>query len=294
MKLISTKSKVLSDELRYATYLGRATRWDADIYSVDGAQLPRVMAEICRLRRLSYMGVGVGLDDGVGSVGDEDGTYRQLIVWDRCRGEIVGGYRYAVGREVDAERLSLSRYFRLSDCFRTEYLCRGIELGRSFVAPDYQCGANATTIHALDALWEGVARVVKFSQAEYLFGRVTLYEELGVRARNLLVGYMEHSAPMGERLMVARSPFKAGISRRRYNEIFIGSTPAENYKILLSMMRSMRRRIPPIISSYLRLSPSLRSFGCYRNEDLGGVAECAIMLTVKEFYEDVKERYCIK
>jgi hypothetical protein len=91
--------------------------------------------------------------------------------------------------------------------------------------------------------------------------------------------------------MVARMPFKAGISRCRYGEIFIGYSTQENYKILLMQMRRMGRRIPPIISSYLRLSPSLKLFDSYKNEDLGGVVESAIMLTISEFYDDIKSRY---
>ena len=59
-------------------------------------------------------------------------------------------------------------------------------------------------------------------------------------------------------------------------------------------MRAMRGRIPPIISSYLRLSPSLRLFDSYQNEDLGGVVESAIMLTIADFYEDVKRRYFVE
>lgn len=294
MKLLSINNEALVEELRCANYLGRATRWDADIYSVDGSSSPNLMAEICRVRQLSYSAVGVALDDGRGDEADLNGTYRQLIVWDRERSEIAGGYRYAIGREVEAEKLSISNYYHLSDRFITEYLPRAVELGRSFVAPAYQCGANKLTMYALDALWEGVARVVNGARAEYLCGRVTLYDELGVRARNLLVGYMQYGGSSTELLMTAKRPFKTGISRRRYGEIFVGAKPEENYKILLSRMRSMHRRIPPIISSYLRLSPSLRLFDSYRNEELGGVVESAIMLAVADFYDDVKRRYFIR
>lgn len=238
--------------------------------------------------------MGVELDDGTGgSLADRDGTYHQLIVWDRERGEVMGGYRYAVGCEKRVERLSLSRYMYLSREFIERYLPRGIELGRSFVSPRYQCGDNRLTIYALDALWEGLAEVVRRERVEYLFGRVTLYDTLGAKARNILVGYMQYTSPLQEQLMVARAPYKVGLSRRRYSEIFVGDTVQDNYKILLSLMRDMGRRIPPIISSYLRLSPTLKLFDSYKNYDLGGVVESAIMLTVSEFYESVKNRYNI-
>ena len=287
-----TKKRIIIEELERAVSLGRATHCNAYIYSVDGGAAPTILEEVCRLRKESYNGVGVALDDGVmGCDADRDGTYRQLVVWDRERGEIVGGYRYAVGRDVVADRLSLSRYMVLLDTFVRGYLPRGIELGRSFVSPRYQNCGNAFTIYALDALWEGLARVVKLESAEYLFGRITLYNSLGVRARNMLVGYMQHASSVIEPLMVAREPFKVGLSRRRYSEIFIGDTAQENYKILLLQMRQMDRRIPPMISSYLRLSPSLKLFDSYKNCELGGVVESAIMLTISEFYDSVKCRY---
>lgn len=292
MKVFMPKSRELYGELESALFLGRATHCNADIYSVDGGSSPQLLEEVCRLRRESYRGVGVSLNDRAGSdISDVDGTYRQIVVWDRERGEVVGGYRYAVGRDVSVERLSLNRYMSPSERFVQEYLPCGVELGRSFVSPRYQSGGNALTIYALDALWEGLAEVVKRERAEYLFGRVTLYDSMGVRGRNLLVGYMRHASPLRESLMVARAPFRVGISRRRYNEIFIADMPQDNYKILLAQMREIGSRIPPIISSYLRLSPSLKLFDSYKNYDLGGVIECAIMLTVSEFYNDIKSRY---
>lgn len=294
MKVFTAKKESLLGELECAERLCRATHCNADIYSFNGADAPHLLEEVCRLRKESYQGVGVELDDGTGgSLADRDGTYHQLIVWDRERGEVMGGYRYAVGCEKRVERLSLSRYMYLSREFIERYLPRGIELGRSFVSSRYQCGDNRLTIYALDALWEGLAEVVRRERVEYLFGRVTLYDTLGAKARNILVGYMQYASPLQEQLMVARAPYKVGISRRRYSEIFVGDTVQDNYKILLSLMRDMGRRIPPIISSYLRLSPTLKLFDSYKNYDLGGVIESAIMLTVSEFYESVKNRYNI-
>lgn len=293
MKVFMAKKEALRDELERALFLGRATHCAADIYSVDGGSSPLLLEEVCRLRKESYARVGVELDDGVGGEADRDGTYRQLVVWDRARDEIMGGYRYAVGRSAKVERLSLSRYMSLSESFVRGYLPRGIELGRSFISPHYQSCGTTLTIYALDALWEGLARVVKRESAEYLFGRVTLYNSLGVRARNLLVGYMQYSSPIGERLMVARAPYKVGISRRRYSEIFIGDTAQQNYHILLTEMRRLGSRIPPIISSYLRLTPHLKLYDSYKNYDLGGVVESAIMLKVSEFYDSVKSRYML-
>lgn len=282
----------LCSELLCATYLGRATHCNASIYSFDGAHLPMLMGEVGRLRHMSYEAVGVSMPPHEAIDGaDLDGTYRQLIIWDDDARAIVGGYRYAVGRKVAPERLSLCRYFNLSESFRREVLPQGVELGRSFIQPCYQCGRNAKTIFALDALWEGLARIVESERAGYLFGRVTLYPALGVRARNILVGFMRHIFPAREPLVVAREPLRVGISRRWLRSCFTAESPRDNYRILQRKMRDMRRAVPPIISSYMRLSPTMQTFDAYRNDDLGGVVECGIMLTIADLYDDIKKRY---
>lgn len=287
-------SDYMAAELQKATLVCRPRGCESEVYSFDGRECQALMSEVWRLRDRAFGGVGVKLDDAkAGERGDVDGTYRQLIVWDAARRCIVGGYRYAIGRSVAAGRLSLSRYFSLSERFVEEYLPRGVELGRTFVAAEHQAGTMRSAIYALSDLWQGLSCIVRRCRVRYLFGRVTLYPELGVRARNLLLGFMRYGYPSREPLMMALKPLNWGISRRSFRRLFVGATATENYKILIGRMRSMGRNIPPVISSYMRLSPSMQSFGSYINEDLGGVAEVAIMLDSEEFYDDVKRRYCI-
>lgn len=291
--MISTKNRQLphssntdiAEELSRATLLGISKRGKLSLYTFDGAHLPRLMNHICRLRDEAFATVGVTMNDShKPDPGDIDGTYRQLIVYNPLTRSIAGGYRYAVGSSTSPEQLSLWRYFRPSQRFIEEYLPYGIELGRTFVSHPQQ-------LHALDSLWEGLAMIINAHNAKYLFGRVTLYPSLGIRATNLLIGFMRHAFGLGDRLMEAHTPIKVGISRHRFRHLFNGTTPQENYRILLSRMRTMRRTIPPIISSYMRLSPSMQTFDAYKNNDLGGVTEAAIMLTIDDIYDDIKRRY---
>lgn len=279
-------------ELRRATCLGGATHWAASIYTFDGARFPHLMREVWRLRSISYRGVGVSLDGDVGGdASDVDGSCRQLVVWDDVLKRVVGGYRYAFGADVMPEQLAVGRYYRLSKRFVNDYLPYSMELGRSFISPEYQSAMSRHTIYALDALWEGLGRVVVTRDVRYLFGRVTLYPSLCGEACNLLVGFMRYIFPSHERLLLARTPLSVGLSRFRCRQIFVGETLGENYRILQSRMRDMQCVIPPIISSYMRLSPTMQTFDMYENGDLGGVTEAAILLTVDDFYDDIKRRY---
>lgn len=282
----------LYEELQRADLLCRSTRWDAEVYDFDGATSPHLMAEVRRLRDLSFLRVGVVLNDSCGvDTSDVDGGCRQVIVWDCRRRAIAGGYRYSLGRSVEPSRLTISRYFRLSQRFIQEYLPCGMELGRTFISQEYQKGANALTLYTLDTLWEGLSAVVKANNIDYLFGRVTLYPALGVRARNLLMGFMRFAYPSDDSLMQAHAPERVEMAREDFDEIFVGATPKDNYRILLSRMRELDASPPPIISSYMRLSPSMQVFDSYANWDLGGVVETAIMLKVNDFYDEIKRRY---
>ncbi|MBO7198980.1 MAG: GNAT family N-acetyltransferase [Alistipes sp.] len=291
MRTKSRDRELVARELRCAAALGRATRWPANIYTFDGACCPHLMREVWRLRGEAYRDVGVTLDDMGGNASDVDGTCRQLIVWDDVMCKIVGGYRYAVCADVPSDSLAVGRYFTLSERFVRDYLPWSLELGRSFVVPEYQSAAGRHTIYALDALWEGLGRVVMSLGVRYLFGRVTLYPSLGAQARDLLVGFMRYIFPSRESLLRARSPLGVGLSRFRCRQIFVGETLGENYRILISRMRDLQCAVPPIISSYMRLSPTMQTFDTYANGDLGNVAETAIMLTVDDFYDDIKRRY---
>ena len=282
----------LYEELQRATLLCCSTRWDAEVYCFDGATSPRLMDEVRRLRDLSFLRVGVVLNDSCGiDASDVDGGCRQVIVWDCQRRAIAGGYRYSLGRDVEPSRLTISRYFRLSQRFVEECLPCGMELGRTFISPEYQRGTNALTLYTLDTLWEGLSAVVKANAVNCLFGRVTLYPALGVRARNLLMGFMRFAYPSDDSLMQAHAPERVEMAREDFDEIFVGTTPKDNYRILLSRMRELDALPPPIISSYMRLSPSMQVFDSYVNWDLGGVVETAIMVKVEDFYDDIKRRY---
>ena len=282
----------LYEELQRAKLLCCATRWDAEVYDFDGKTSPRLIAEVCRLRDLSFMRVGVSLDDSSGDeTSDVDGSCRQVVVWDCQRKAIAGGYRYSLGRDVTPSALSISRYFSLSQGFVERCLPRGMELGRTFISPEYQRGANTLTLYTLDSLWEGLSAVVTANDVNYLFGRVTLYPSLGAKARNLLMGFMRFAYPSDGSLMQAYKCKPVEMEREEYDRIFVGATLRDNYKILLSRMRELGALPPPIISSYMRLSPSMQVFDSYENWDLGGVVETAIMVCVEDFYDDVKRRY---
>ena len=85
-----------------------------------------------------------------------ENPYHQLIVWNPDAEEILGGYRYILGDEVEFDAqgkpvLATAHMFNFSEKFLKEYLPTTIELGRSFVTLEYQSTrAGSKGLFAID------------------------------------------------------------------------------------------------------------------------------------------------
>lgn len=73
--------------------------------------------------------------------------------------------------------------------------------------------------------------------------------------------------------------------------MFCGGNYAEDYKILTREIRKCKENIPPLINSYMNISPSMRVFGTVTNPDFGGVEETGILITINDIYPVKSERH---
>ena len=65
----------------------------------------------------------------------------------------------------------------------------------------------------------------------------------------------------------------------------------EAHKILNSFVRERGENIPPLINSYMSLSPTMKSFGTAMNPDFGDVEETMILVKIDDIYEEKKARH---
>lgn len=164
-KIIDPIDPVLIErELTRDRLLRSTNKGNNEIYVVDGRECQAVMNEVGRLREIAFRmaGGGTGKSCDIDEFDLMDPPCRQLIVWDPEAKQILGGYRFIIGRDIrlDAQgrpRIATSHMFHFSDRFINEYLPYTIELGRSFVRLEYQSSkAGAKAIFALDNLWDGL------------------------------------------------------------------------------------------------------------------------------------------
>ncbi len=286
---------LLKSELTPERMIRKTNNADNEIYVVRAAECPNVMREIGRLREVAFRaaGGGTGAEVDVDELDTVEGGYNQLIVWDHDAEEIIGGYRYIVAASPDQKYLSTEHYFRFSDKFRREFLPYTIELGRSFVQPRYQVReGNGKALYALDNLWDGLgALIVNNPEARYFFGKVTMYGSYNKHARNMLIYFLRRYFEDRDNLVEPLYPIELDIDEEACRAIFTGGNFAEDYKILSREIRNLGHVIPPLINSYMNLSPSMRVFGTVSNPDFGDVEETGILITIEDIYPKKSERH---
>ena len=265
------------------------------IYILHASECPDTMREIGRLREWSFReaGGGTGMEVDIDEGDTAQLGYTQLIVWDPINREIVGGYRYIISRNRDTKYISTENYFKFNDKFRNEYLPYTIELGRSFVQPKYQGTRDSSKgIYALDNLWDGLgALMVQNPDIKYFLGKVTMYGEYNKKARNLLIYFLDKYFADNDNLLTPLYPIDIVMNRDEIDSILCNTEYTEDYKVLNKTIRSLNENVPPLINSYMSLSPSMKVFGTVCNPDFGDVEETGILITIKDVYPHKIERH---
>ena len=277
----------------------KTNKADNEIYIITYQDSPNVMREIGRIREITFRDAGGGMGEEVDI--DEydtcDDPYKQLIVWDPQALEIIGGYRYILCKDVPIKngvvQLATTHLFNFSEKFITDYLPYTLELGRSFVQPHYQSSkAGAKALFALDNLWDGLgALIVNHPEIKYFFGKVTMYTHFHTKARNLIMYFFMKYFNDTENLVTPIHPLDLEIDVIEMEEVFNGGSYKEDYKILSQKVREFGENIPPLINSYMNLSPSMKTFGTVINDHFGYVEETAIILTISDIYEAKTDRH---
>ncbi|MCC8071003.1 MAG: GNAT family N-acetyltransferase [Bacteroidales bacterium] len=291
---------LIEQELVEERLLRSTCRGDNLIYDVSAAEAPNTMREIGRLREIAFRraGGGTGLDCDIDRYDLMDPPCRQIFVWDPRQKSILGGYRYIVGRNIRIDetgkpRIATSHMFNFSPEFVNRYLPMTLELGRSFVIPEYQSSrSGAKALYVLDNLWDGLgALTVVNPDIKYLFGKVTMYPDYSRECRNMLLYFLHKHFPDPEHLVWPITPLPVNINEEEMGRIFTGETFADDYRILNKAIRAHGQNIPPLVNAYMSLSPTMKMFGTAINDEFGDVEESGIFFAISEIFEEKKRRH---
>lgn len=270
------------------------------IYVFSSKDSPNLMTEIGRLRELTFRaaGGGTGKDIDIDEFDLGEVPYKQLIVWNPEDEQITGGYRYikcgdAIKNNEGNYHLATSELFHFSDTFVNNYFSSTIELGRSFVQPFYQPSIKSKSgLYSLDNLWDGLGSlVIDNPDIKYFFGKVTMYTSYNSFARDMILFFLQKYFPDNEKLVYPINPLTINTPKEQLDKIFIGNDYKEDYTILSMSVRKMLENIPPLINAYMKLSPTMKTFGTALNPGFGEVEETGIMINIDDIYPIKKERH---
>lgn len=175
-----------------ATQTGQALRQmeplvrheEFDVYCAPYHSLGAIMDQIAIAREVSFRAVGEGT--GLSRDSDQfDPHYLHLFLWDKAEQRIAGAYRVGLVDEIVAghgvEGLYSRSLYKYDDAF-IKRLGPAIEMGRSFIHPDYQRRPVS-----LNLLWRGIGQIL-LQRPRYhtLFGSVSISREYSDLARSLI------------------------------------------------------------------------------------------------------------
>ena len=300
-KIIEPVSKeLIKSELTVQKRVRSTNKANNEIYVFTAHNSPNLMREVGRLREIAFRhyGGGTGLEADIDKYDTMDIPYRQMIVWDPENEEILGGYRFIYGSDVEFDeqgkpKLATAHLLNFSQEFINEYLPCTVELGRSFVSLEYQSTLlGRKGIFALDNLWDGLgALTVIDPDIRYFFGKVTMYGTYNKDARNMILYFLNKHFPDEKKMVTPIEPLETGTNIEKMQHLFHDRSFKEDYKILNREVRALGYNIPPLINAYMSLSPTMRFFGTAVNDEFGQVEESGILIEIDQILEEKRARH---
>jgi putative hemolysin len=282
--------KTIKKELSDAETLGE-TNDGKIILLADYHNFPNVMAEVARLREITFRRIG----EGTGNKFDSDlydQFYKHILLWDDKELDIIGSYRVGVCGEITAKYGKQSLYttslFDYSQSF-IELLPNAIELGRSFIQAKYW------NTSALDYLWSGIGSfLARYYEINHLFGPVSLSASYSEEAKNMIVYFYKKWFGSNAGLVTAKNRFTiAPQKEKELAEIFCQDNFSDELKCLKNLLKIYGFAIPPLFKQYSDLCQEggvkFLDFGVDYN--FKNCIDGFILVDVNQIKEKKKERY---
>ena len=248
------------------------SKGDMDVWCCPAGEIPSVLREIGRLREVTFRQVGEGTGQEL-DLDRFDKHYLHLFIWNTGKREVVGAYRIGPVDQLLAKEGLEGLYSRSLFHYDRRFLNRlgqCLEMGRSFVRPEYQ-----KSLGALQLLWKGIgAWVTRNPQYRILFGPVSISKEYQELSRYLIAMSMEENYYNHElaELVTPSRPLPKTRKLPWSREMLSGLGDIEQLTALVQLLEK-DRGVPVLMRQYLKLSGTFVGFNVDRdfNDALDGL-----------------------
>jgi putative hemolysin len=272
------EDRCLAENGEFAVYFGTA------------GEIPLLLQEIGRLREITFRRVG----EGTGKSRDLDSFdayYSHVLLWNKTKRELAGAYRAGNTAEILAERgiagLYTSTLFRYDERL-FQKLGPALELGRSFVTPEYQ-----RQYAPLLLLWKGIAHLVATRpETPVLFGAVSISNDYSEASREMIYRFFEARMQADELapLIEPRRPFRPALLRRWDCKVMCRALrDIDELSQPINDVEADHKGLPILLRQYAKVGGKMLGFNVDRK--FSNVLDGLVVVDLRQTEAAVLERY---
>ena len=260
---ISDPVPVQKLEAEIARIIGRFSLFKIQNYNVicaPSVEIPNIMNEIGRLREITFREVGEGTNRSM-DIDEYDLYYHQLFIWDEEERKIVGAYRVGKGKEImDIYGI---RGFYLQSLFRMHrrmypILSQSLELGRSFIIPEYQRKPMP-----LFLLWKGILYfLIKNPEYRYLVGPVSISNRFSNFSKELIIKYITEYYYNDKiaRYIRPRKKFIVSLHHLDTDILIESASDLNKFDRIIKDIETAQNNMPVLLKKYLKQNGQIVGF----------------------------------
>ncbi len=267
-----------------------AENGDLAVYLAKGMELPQMLREVGRLREITFRRAGEGTGKSV-DLDRFDQYYWHLLLWNQAEQELVGAYRAGNTAEIlpkyGVRGLYTSTLFRY-DARLFEKLGPALELGRSFVRPEYQ-----RQYAPLMLLWKGIARLIALHpEVPVLFGAVSISNDYNQISREMIYRFFDARSQHDElaQWIEPRHPFRPPLRRRWDCRIMCRALrDLDELAEPIADVETDGKGLPILLRQYAKIGGRLLAFNV--DKKFSDVLDGLVVVDLRETDAAVLERY---
>ncbi len=260
---------------------------DYDCYLADYKDIPNLMHEIARLREETFRAIGEGTGKSLDQ--DEfDEHFKQMILWDKVKQRIAGCYRLGIGSEIvpkyGIKGFYVSTLVNIDEAF-SSHLAHTIELGRSFVALDYQ-----KEVLPLMLLLRGLADVVvRYPEIKHFIGPVSISSWYPKFYMSLIARFVTENHAVEDELkglVTPKTPFEPDFLKVDADVLLKNNMNGgvDKFDKFMFRLSNGEYRLPTLFKKYLKLNAKFLCFNV--DPDFNDTLDSLLFLTFTDFPED--------
>ncbi len=260
------------------------------VYVAKAREVPDVMQEVGRLREVTFRAVGEGTGRST-DLDRFDHYYSHILLWSLGQSELVGAYRIGLTPEILPQMgvpgLYTSTLFRY-DAKLFDQLGPALELGRSFVRPEYQ-----RQYAPLLTLWKGIGRYLALHpQFAVLFGAVSISNRYCPWSRELIFRFFqerERNDGMA-RMVTPRAPFKPRWVRQgEHHALHSKIQDLDQLTDPIADVETDGKGVPILLKHYAKLGGRMLGFNV--DKEFSDVLDGLVLVDLRQTDRTALQRY---